>query len=1025
MKHLMKSFSTQTAYPLGWNNIVVLMLILWLSEISAVHSLAQPPITSSGLNTQIDLSSNPPTGQTQYDITGGTRAGTNLFHSFKDFNVPNNNIANFLNDTRLPTTSILGRVTGDNPSMISGMIQTTGYENANLFLMNPSGIVFGPTASLNVGGSVTFTTADYLRLAEINGTTGLFHADPAFPNVLLSTPIAAFGFLGPNPSAIALRGSTLTTRPGQSISLIGGNITVESSTLANNRNSSTQPNTSTSQINFASVASPGEVLTGTLDYAPNINDQSFGALGTIQVLEKSVIDASGNGGGTVLIRGGHFVLDNSKISANVTRHGTIMNGVESIGGGINVILNHDAAIRNNATIETNVLGNATPNIKYAGVQVKADRIEIVGAGSLSADSFTGIQSNVGTGTQPNTSGGKSGNIALDANSILIKGFGTLETTVNGVPLPPGSSPTPTQMSDAGHITLTANQDIELNGSRIQSFISSHGGTAGNILLTSRHGNIKESGNLLPPGFIPVPGAPLESVTPNMLFSQARLSTGKAGDITFNAPKGDIQLAGAQIVLAIQPIPGGPPTQEAGSGRGHFAANNLLLINNSSVQMDNFSTLPVGDFSVLLNGSLTLDNSRIITTARGPAQAADLNITAKSVGIINGATLSTDTASQGPGGHLTVVTDNLQLLNGGQLRSGSTIPPQFPNRPPPPIPSGAGGLVTVQSQAGHPNSVMIDGHDSGIFTGTQGTGLGGTINLSTQSLTVQNSGKISAETTGTSPMATGGSINITATDQVTLTNGASITARSTGLADAGTISINAGQQLDVIGTSTTKSSITTEAKQAQGGDIKIQAIDRVRVVDGEISTSVRGGAGSGGNITIDPKVVILQNSAILAQANRGNGGDILITTPVFVADQSSRVDASTPFGLNGRVTIQSPTSNLSGTVGQLVSKTSPPQVLLQNRCVALAGGEQSTFLLSGRDAVPAEPGGWLSSPVPMEHWTGEETEHASGLMVRKTGSRRSPSIAAHKHDPQILSLRRLIPSGFLVRTFATGSTGCPS
>jgi hypothetical protein len=189
--------------------------------------------------------------------------------------------------------------------------------------------------------------------------------------------------------------------------------------------------------------------------------------------------------------------------------------------------------------------------------------------------------------------------------------------------------------------------------------------------------------------------------------------------------------------------------------------------------------------------------------------------------------------------------------------------------------------------------------------------------------------------------------------------------------------------------------------------------------------VRGGTGSGGNITIDPKVVILQNSEVLAQAVRGNGGDISITTPVFVADQSSRVDASTPFGLNGKVTIQSPTSNLSGTVGQLVSKTSPPQVLLQNRCVALAGGEQSTFILSGRDTVPSEPGGWLRSPMSMEPWTGDDTRHASGLMVRKTEAKRLPSIDAHKNDPTILSLRRLTPPGFLVRAFATGSTGCPS
>src|SRR4026207_192789 len=129
---------------------------------------AASPITGSGLNTQVGPAVILPSGQTQYNITGGTRpgGGTNLFHSFGNFNVPTNNIANFLNDSGLSTSNILGRVTGGNPSVIFGMIQTNGpggFGNANLFLMNPSGFLFGRSATLNVGGMVAFTTADYLR----------------------------------------------------------------------------------------------------------------------------------------------------------------------------------------------------------------------------------------------------------------------------------------------------------------------------------------------------------------------------------------------------------------------------------------------------------------------------------------------------------------------------------------------------------------------------------------------------------------------------------------------------------------------------------------------------------------------------------------------------------------------------------------------------------------------------------------------------------------------------------------------
>ena len=143
--------------------------------------------------------------------------------------MPTNNIANFLNETATPTSNILGRVTGGNPSNVFGTIQTTGFGSANLFLMNPAGIVFGPNAALNVGGSATFTTADYLRLAD--GVK--FNAMPGPQDAVISSaPVAAFGFLGTNPGAITAQGGQLAVSEGQAISLVGGNITIEGATLA-------------------------------------------------------------------------------------------------------------------------------------------------------------------------------------------------------------------------------------------------------------------------------------------------------------------------------------------------------------------------------------------------------------------------------------------------------------------------------------------------------------------------------------------------------------------------------------------------------------------------------------------------------------------------------------------------------------------------------------------------------------------------------------------------------------------------
>src|SRR5262249_10163070 len=149
------------------------------------------------------------------------------------------------------------------------------------------------------------------------------------------------------------------------------------------------------QVQLASIASPGEVVAGTLAYAPNVNGQSFGAMGSINLSQQSVIDASGNGGGTVLIRGGQFLLDNSTISANVTGSGPITNGVESIGSGVDIQVTQNAIIQNAGSLQTNVLSSASSGVTYGGVHVNADQIQIVGTG-LPAP-FTGIRSDVSTG----------------------------------------------------------------------------------------------------------------------------------------------------------------------------------------------------------------------------------------------------------------------------------------------------------------------------------------------------------------------------------------------------------------------------------------------------------------------------------------------------------------------------------------------------------------------------------------------------------------------------------------------------
>ena len=891
-----------------------------------VQGLAQtaPPITPSGLTTQVDLSSTPPIGKVQYDITGGTRAGANLFHSFGTFNVPSSAIANFLNDTGVSTTNILGRVTGGQPSTIFGAIQTSQFAQANLFLMNPSGIIFGPNASLNVGGIVAFTTADYLRFAD----NSRFHAIPnAVIDALLSTaPVAAYGFLGANPSTITVQGSQLTAAE---LSLVGRNITIGPGIRDHGTVQPARLSASNGIIRFAGGASPGEFDATTLQSLPNIQGASFTSFGSAVLAPGSTVNVRDTS--TISIQGGQFVLQVSDAALNTAERpgslGTVVfnNGsrIESItsgtapGANVHILSEERIALRANSSITTRTMGTGDGG----HVRVTAPTILLQ------------AESNIVTATGGR---GAAGNVDLQGNRIA---FATNSSVLTG-----------TQAEGHGG-------DITIRG------------------LTGADSNARD-------------------VT---LSQNSRLVSETLGDgVTAQGPAGKIVIGTERLSLS-------GASQLNSTSRGSTGdAGNISIRATDSVRVS-------GSGTQLVNSSMEFASG----------DAGHISIIAPLVIVENGGAISSNTSLTGNAGPITIKATRLHLLSGGRVSSRSLV--EFPETPP----TGAASAVTIHGDTLSAESILIDGSSSGIFTDTQGTGSGGAITLRANAITLDNGGTISAKTSGTSSTATGGSIIVTAKDQVRLSNGASIAAGSTGTTagDAGDITLNAGQQLEM----RDGSSITTatESPWAHGGNITIQAIDQVQFVNSTLSTSVRGADGSGGNIFIDPKVVVLQGSNVTAQAVGGAGGNITFVTPLFLADSASVVNASSQRGPSGTVTIQSPTANLSGAVGQLASKTSPPQVLLQNRCVALAGGEQSTFLLAGRDTLPAEPGGWINNPISMEHWTGKDAEHASGLRTKSVRLNNSPVPVAQVGESKVLSLRRLTSPGFLVRTFAGQSTGCSS
>jgi filamentous hemagglutinin family protein len=343
--------------------IVLLIFGSVLLEDSFIFAEAPTAITSTtGVG---DLGTKTITQGHTIQITGGTTIDNgdraNLFHSFDQFTVGRGDTAQFLNTTpSLHIDSILSRVTGGKPSSIFGTIDTMSYPGANLFLMNPAGIVFGPNATLHVGGSVALTTADYLRIAQADGSSaGIFRADPRATPQLSIAPVAAFGFLGDNPAVIEVQKSALTIQPGQSISLIGGNITIQAGILAETADPLPPASAPGKQVYIASVASPGEILAATLVPTANIDGQTPEMFGAVTISQGSKIDTSNNDGGTIRIRGGQLIVDDAEIYAG---SGGIMFDATSI------------SIKNSAVIGTyTTVGANAGNIVFrAARDIKMD-----------------------------------------------------------------------------------------------------------------------------------------------------------------------------------------------------------------------------------------------------------------------------------------------------------------------------------------------------------------------------------------------------------------------------------------------------------------------------------------------------------------------------------------------------------------------------------------------------------------------------------------------------------------------------
>ncbi len=341
-----------------------------------------------------------------------------------------------------------------------------------------------------------------------------------------------------------------------------------------------------------------------------------------------------------------------------------------------------------------------------------------------------------------------------------------------------------------------------------------------------------------------------------------------------------------------------------------------IIETSSLDIANVLGGRAGSVNIDATGNVSLSGSDTTITSIsffGPA-AGEVHVRADSLSLSDGARINVATFGDGPAGKVVLEVGDLSLTSGGNVLAGTL----FDSRVVPG--SGAGGDIVVNAGGG----VTISGAGSGLFSVTETSGSGGTINITADGVRVADGGRISTAsvdpTGGGAVIGNAGSINITAAHSIVLEN---------------------------------DGAITTESGTAGGGIINLHAHDAVALTSSRITTSVADGSGNGGDINIDPVFVSLNSSQIIARAVGGNGGDITIVTQFLLMSPDSVIDASSQFGLSGRVLVTAPQLDVASRLGVLNSAYVDPAARLRDSCAARAGAGNSLVGV-GRGGLPDSP-----------------------------------------------------------------------
>ena len=236
-------------------------------------------------------------------------------------------------------------------------------------------------------------------------------------------------------------------------------------------------------------------------------------------------------------------------------------------------------------------------------------------------------------------------------------------------------------------------------------------------------------------------------------------------------------------------------------------------------------------------------------------------------------------------------------------------------------------------------------NTGIAASSTGAGLGdaGTVVITAGTITIEGGAQIASTTEGA---GRGGDVRVNAGLGIRLSGaGTEIATSSTGRGDAGSITISAPRLVLRNG-----ASVSTEARSANGGNIVMSLRDLLYLQRSSITTSVNGALGNGGNITIDPRFIVLDRSVIRANAVGGNGGNVRIRADQLVQSANSEITATSQLGLSGEITISSLPLNLTGSLVVLASELRAAAAVLQESCAAHGADPRSSLVMGGRGGL---------------------------------------------------------------------------